>query len=144
MSTTEIALSVPMQAPLPSMPSKHPIGRRMLPEELARRMRDMIVETVAADGTTTLVRGIRSAEKARKVLDGVVRLMRSEVHDPVNIGNPEEIRILDLARLVLDLTGSRSRESSGRSAGNRGRAGADPGVGFGARDAGGRGTEFGA
>ena len=32
------------------------------------RMRDMIVETVAADGTTTFVRGIRSAEKARKVL----------------------------------------------------------------------------
>ena len=32
------------------------------------QMRDMIVATVAVDGTTTLVRGIRSAEKARKVL----------------------------------------------------------------------------
>ena len=40
------------------------ITRQMVNDQ----MREMIVETVAVDGTTTLVRGIRSAEKARKVL----------------------------------------------------------------------------
>jgi dTDP-glucose 4,6-dehydratase len=30
------------------------------------------------------------------------------IHDPINIGNPRELTVLDIAKMVLDLTGSRS------------------------------------
>jgi UDP-glucuronate decarboxylase len=45
------------------------------------------------------------------LIDGLVRLMatRAEVTGPVNIGNPAEFSILELATLVVDLVGSRSR-----------------------------------
>jgi len=59
--------------------------------------------TVHGDGTQT-----RSFCYVTDLVDGIVRLMRSEVHDPVNIGNPDEVRVMDLARLVLEVTGSRS------------------------------------
>lgn len=59
--------------------------------------------TVHGDGTQT-----RSFCYVTDLVDGIVRLMRSEVHDPVNIGNPDEFRVMDLARLVLEVTGSRS------------------------------------
>jgi dTDP-glucose 4,6-dehydratase len=42
-------------------------------------------------------------------IDGIVRLSRSDEHNPVNIGNPTEWTILECAELVLKLTGSRSR-----------------------------------
>lgn len=41
-------------------------------------------------------------------VDGILRLAWSELHDPVNIGNPEEFTVLDCARLVLKVTGSKS------------------------------------
>lgn len=41
-------------------------------------------------------------------VDGILRLAWSELHDPVNIGNPEEFTILDCARMVLKVTGSNS------------------------------------
>jgi dTDP-glucose 4,6-dehydratase len=39
---------------------------------------------------------------------GILRLAWSQVHEPVNIGNPDEFTILECARLVLEITGSRS------------------------------------
>jgi dTDP-glucose 4,6-dehydratase len=33
------------------------------------------------------------------------------IHDPINIGNPRELTVLDIAKMVLDLTGSRSEIS---------------------------------
>ena len=42
------------------------------------------------------------------LIDGIYRLSQSEFHEPVNIGNPTEFTILDFAKLVLKLTGSRS------------------------------------
>lgn len=59
--------------------------------------------TIHGDGTQT-----RSFCYVSDLVDGIVRLVRSGVHEPVNIGNPEEIRVIDLARFVLELTGSRS------------------------------------
>src|SRR5580765_2211790 len=41
-------------------------------------------------------------------VDGILRLSRAETHDPVNIGNPTEFTILECARLVLKVTGSKS------------------------------------
>jgi dTDP-glucose 4,6-dehydratase len=42
------------------------------------------------------------------LIDGIYRLSQSDFHEPVNIGNPDEFTILDFARLVLKLTGSKS------------------------------------
>jgi dTDP-glucose 4,6-dehydratase len=41
--------------------------------------------------------------------EGIYRLLVSGVSQPVNIGNPTEISIMELARLIIKLTGSRSR-----------------------------------
>jgi dTDP-glucose 4,6-dehydratase len=43
------------------------------------------------------------------LVDGIIRLMESDVNDPVNIGNPHEMTIEQIARDILRLTGSSSR-----------------------------------
>ena len=45
------------------------------------------------------------------LIDGLIRLMDTpdQVTGPINIGNPEEFSMLQLASLVIELTGSRSR-----------------------------------
>ena len=42
------------------------------------------------------------------MIDGLTRLLDSNVHEPVNLGNPEEISILSLANLIRELVGSES------------------------------------
>jgi dTDP-glucose 4,6-dehydratase len=59
--------------------------------------------TVSGDGSQT-----RSVCYVSDLVEGVLRLLRSDHAGPVNIGNPEEMSVLDLAQLVLDVTGSRS------------------------------------
>jgi dTDP-glucose 4,6-dehydratase len=83
-------------------PRNRPDDGRAVPAFITQAIRGEPL-TIHGDGTQT-----RSFCYVTDLVDGVVRLMRSEVHDPVNIGNPEEIRVIDLARLVLDLTRSRS------------------------------------
>jgi dTDP-glucose 4,6-dehydratase len=60
--------------------------------------------TVYGDGSQT-----RSFCYVSDLIDGILRLLDLEDPNPVNIGNPEEIPVLQLAREVLELTGSRSR-----------------------------------
>src|SRR5438105_2540158 len=62
--------------------------------------------TVYGDGSQT-----RSFCYVDDLIEGLVRLMATgrEVTGPVNIGNPAECSILQLAMMVIDLTGSRSR-----------------------------------
>ena len=43
------------------------------------------------------------------LVDGIIRLMESNVNDPVNIGNPHEMTIEQIARDILRLTGSKSQ-----------------------------------
>jgi dTDP-glucose 4,6-dehydratase len=43
------------------------------------------------------------------LVDGVIRLMESNVNDPVNIGNPHEMTIEEIARTIVRMTGSSSR-----------------------------------
>jgi dTDP-glucose 4,6-dehydratase len=43
------------------------------------------------------------------LVDGVIRLMESNVNDPVNIGNPQEMTIEEIARMTIRLTGSKSK-----------------------------------
>jgi dTDP-glucose 4,6-dehydratase len=41
-------------------------------------------------------------------VDGILRLTRSDLAGPVNIGNPDEMSVLDLAKRIIELTGSSS------------------------------------
>ena len=59
--------------------------------------------TVFGDGSQT-----RSLCYVDDLIEGIVRLLHSDRVMPVNIGNPTEITMLRLARLVRDLCGSRS------------------------------------
>jgi dTDP-glucose 4,6-dehydratase len=59
--------------------------------------------TVYGDGSQT-----RSFCYVSDLIEGIYRLMQSEEHLPVNIGNPQEITILEFARQVKALTGSSS------------------------------------
>ncbi len=43
------------------------------------------------------------------LIEGIYRLMMSDTNDPVNIGNPQELTILEFAERILRLTGSRSK-----------------------------------
>jgi UDP-glucuronate decarboxylase len=60
--------------------------------------------------TATACRPVRFATWMNSI-DGLVQLMatRADVTGPVNIGNPSEFSMLELATMVVDLTGSRSR-----------------------------------
>lgn len=62
--------------------------------------------TVFGDGLQT-----RSFCYVDDLIDGLIRLMHSsdDVIGPINIGNPKEFTMLQLASLVIELTGSRSR-----------------------------------
>ncbi|MCX8156239.1 MAG: SDR family oxidoreductase [Verrucomicrobiae bacterium] len=60
--------------------------------------------TVFGQGTQT-----RSFCYCSDLIEGIYRLMMSEHAEPVNIGNPHEITVLEFAREILRLTGSRSR-----------------------------------
>ena len=60
--------------------------------------------TVYGDGSQT-----RSFTYVDDLVDGIVRLFERGTAEPVNIGNPNEFTVLQLARLVLEQTGSASR-----------------------------------
>src|SRR5439155_24470916 len=42
------------------------------------------------------------------LVEGIYRLLATDFHEPVNLGNPHELSILDFAKEILALTGSRS------------------------------------
>jgi dTDP-glucose 4,6-dehydratase len=57
--------------------------------------------TVYGDGSQT-----RSFCFVEDLVDGIIRLLHSDLHDPVNIGNPEEWTVLRMAEVIRDLTGT--------------------------------------
>ena len=59
--------------------------------------------TVFGDGSQT-----RSVCYVSDLIDGIVRLMMSNYTLPMNIGNPEEVTVLDLAKEIVHLTHSKS------------------------------------
>ncbi len=59
--------------------------------------------TVYGDGSQT-----RSFCYFSDLVEGVLRLMESDVHEPVNLGNPIEMTVLDLAERIREITGSTS------------------------------------
>jgi dTDP-glucose 4,6-dehydratase len=76
---------------------------RAIPAFLSQALRNEDV-TVFGDGAQT-----RSLCYVSDLVDGIFRLMMSDVADPVNIGNPHELTIRQLAERIIALTGSKSR-----------------------------------
>jgi nucleoside-diphosphate-sugar epimerase len=59
--------------------------------------------TIYGDGRQT-----RSFQYIDDLVDGIEALIRTDVSEPVNLGNPNETTMLELAELVRELTGSKS------------------------------------
>jgi dTDP-glucose 4,6-dehydratase len=76
---------------------------RVVPAFLTQALRNKPV-TVFGRGTQT-----RSFCYWSDLIEGIHRLMMSGVNDPVNIGNPEEMTMLEFARAIIRATGSRSK-----------------------------------
>ena len=60
--------------------------------------------TVFGDGSQT-----RSFGYISDLVDGIELLMESDYHGPINLGNPEEMTVLEMAKKIIELTGSSSR-----------------------------------
>ena len=76
---------------------------RAVPAFMSQALRNEDV-TVFGDGTQT-----RSFCYISDLVDGILRLMTSDTNEPVNIGNPHEVTIEEIARTIIRLVGSRSQ-----------------------------------
>jgi dTDP-glucose 4,6-dehydratase len=76
---------------------------RAVPAFMSQALRNEDV-TVFGDGRQT-----RSFCYVSDLVDGIIKLMHSKENDPINIGNPQEMTIEQIARLIIDMTGSKSR-----------------------------------
>ncbi len=76
---------------------------RVVPAFINQALRNKAL-TVFGDGTQT-----RSFCYISDLVDGIYRLLLSDVNTPVNIGNPSEMTILDFAKQIIQITGSKSR-----------------------------------
>ena len=75
---------------------------RVVPNFIAQALRGEDL-SVYGDGSQT-----RSFCYVSDLVEGILRLLRSEYALPVNIGNPREMTVLQFAKLIIELTGSRS------------------------------------
>ncbi|MEL6651186.1 MAG: NAD-dependent epimerase/dehydratase family protein, partial [Bacteroidota bacterium] len=76
---------------------------RVLPAFMGQALRGEDI-TVFGDGSQT-----RSFCYVSDLIEGIYRLLMSDEVEPVNVGNPQEITILDFAKEVIELTGSKSQ-----------------------------------
>jgi UDP-glucuronate decarboxylase len=87
-------------------------GPRMHPND-GRVVSNFIVQALRGEDITVYGDGSQSRAfcYVDDLIDGLVRLMESadDVTGPINIGNPNEFSILELAKMTIDLTGSKSR-----------------------------------
>ncbi len=86
-------------------PRLHPGDGRVISNFLMQALRGEPF-TIYGNGLQT-----RSFCYVDDLIEGIVRLSRSEEHLPVNLGNPEEYTILECANAVLEVTGSKSEMS---------------------------------
>ncbi len=75
---------------------------RVVPNFIAQALRGEDL-TVYGDGSQT-----RSFCYVSDLVEGILRLLRSDYALPVNIGNPREMTVLEFAKLIIELTGSTS------------------------------------
>ncbi|MGA8076709.1 MAG: UDP-glucuronic acid decarboxylase family protein [Xanthobacteraceae bacterium] len=87
-------------------------GPRMHPND-GRVVSNFVVQALLGRDITVFGEGqqTRSFCYVDDLIDGLIRLMNTadQITGPINIGNPKEFTILELADMVIDLTGSRSR-----------------------------------
>jgi dTDP-glucose 4,6-dehydratase len=83
-------------------PRLHPSDGRVVSNFIMQALRGEPL-TVYGNGKQT-----RSFCFVDDLIEGIVRLARSDEHLPVNIGNPNEFTILECAQTVLEVTGSKS------------------------------------
>ena len=87
-------------------------GPRMNPND-GRVVSNFIVQALRGEDITIFGSGeqTRSFQYVDDLLEGMIRMMKTDdsVIGPVNIGNPNEFTMLELATKVIDLTGSKSK-----------------------------------
>jgi dTDP-glucose 4,6-dehydratase len=76
---------------------------RAVPAFMSQALRNEDV-TIFGSGEQT-----RSFCYVSDLVDGIIRLMESDVQDPVNIGNPHEMTIEEIAREIIRISGSKSQ-----------------------------------
>jgi dTDP-glucose 4,6-dehydratase len=76
---------------------------RAVPAFMSQALRDDDV-TIFGSGQQT-----RSFCYVSDLVDGILRLAESKENDPVNIGNPHEMTIEEIARVIVKMTGAKSR-----------------------------------
>ncbi len=84
-------------------------GERMRPRD-GRVVPALIGQALAGEPMTVFGDGsqTRSFCYVSDLIEGIYRLLLSDVVDPVNVGNPAELSVLDFARTIQRLTGTRS------------------------------------
>jgi dTDP-glucose 4,6-dehydratase len=83
-------------------PKTRPDDGRVVPSFISQALAGIPL-TVYGDGTQT-----RTLQYVDDLVDGVYRLMRSDEGRPVNIGNPVEYTVREIAEMVIELSGSHS------------------------------------
>jgi dTDP-glucose 4,6-dehydratase len=83
-------------------PKMRPHDGRAIPTFLRQALQDRPI-TVFGEGSQT-----RSFCYVEDEIRGLISLAESGYHDPVNIGNPDEYTLLELAEVVIEVTGSKS------------------------------------
>ena len=76
---------------------------RAVPAFMSQALRNEDV-TVFGDGSQT-----RSFCYVSDLVDGIIRMMESAENSPINIGNPAEMTIKQIAETIIEMTGSKSR-----------------------------------
>ena len=86
-------------------PRMHPHDGRVVSNFIMQALKNENI-TIYGDGSQS-----RSFQYVDDLLEGMIRMMnsRDEFHGPVNIGNPYEFTIKELAEQVIELTGSKSK-----------------------------------
>jgi len=84
-------------------PRMRPSDGRAIPTFIPQALRNEPI-TIFGDGSQT-----RSFCFVDDLIEGIFRLMMSDYHEPVNIGNPHEMTIKEMAELIIKLTGSKSK-----------------------------------
>jgi dTDP-glucose 4,6-dehydratase len=85
-------------------------GPRMRLDD-GRALPNFMVQALKGENITVYGKGTqtRSFCYVDDLIEGIKKLLYSDEAEPVNLGNPEEITILDFAKEIIDLTGSKSR-----------------------------------
>lgn len=83
-------------------PRMRPNDGRAIPTFIPQALRHEPL-TLFGDGSQT-----RSFCYVEDLIEGIYRLMMSDYHEPVNIGNPHELTILEMAEQVIQISGSSS------------------------------------